>query len=283
MPLYCGIDGATRKLSSMTTNIDGAQRSISKIYAQFDGVQRIIHNKADRVLSSLLILSPDAEALGWTDIPLTKNKTYEIYFIQSGGHGGNGGSNWGLYKGGGGGAGAASGVLYVKFICKADVKIQYRISHISVENGTFSVAEINFIGFANNEIALAPFWSSGYVGTNGDDSGAFKPNPSGGTNGVCNDESANIAKFTNKEVVVDVQCWPGTTQASAPGNRYGAAAPAPNPEAPFMQPQYVASSGQDAYYSTEFETLCLGNAGGGGDGGNNGGKGAPGGIILFEL
>lgn len=293
-------EGKRKKLGRLFTNINGEKVELSKLQVldQYGAVRSIFNkNEKTKTLVASLI-SQDNSTEQHIDYTLQRGVVYEALLIGHGGDGGKGGNDWGLYHGGGGSGGTAGGVVMVKF--KKDgpsdcvIRIACNASYQSLSAPLyFPVFESSWLYTPDNwGDILTPdgshympllniFASGGLSGHPGDDAGAFKPNPgpgsgSIGVGGVCNNTALDDAL---QLTILESQIFESFASSDG-GDDTGS--PAGNPvQMPYTIPPYIAQAGQDAYYSTDINTLCLGNAGGGGNHKQNGGKGAPGGILLY--
>lgn len=275
MPLFCGVEGNLKKIKNLYIGLNGEMKKICEVWADDNGVKRLIYKNTDKKIYYLKIINENVIE-GTNTISFDIGRTYEIYLIQPGLAGGDGGENWALYKGGGGGAGAINEVIYFKFICLNNLtKINYNISNF------LNYKNINSLEFNDGKnlvnINFKVFEES--FAKKGGDAWAFNATPDGGDNA----RPLSHEIIGNTDILISYKSWDGISQTEHSGHNRGAPAPAPNTEIPYMQPLYIAQAGQDAYFNESEDNLCLGNAGGGGNGGKKGGKGAPGGIIIFEL
>lgn len=275
MALYCGINGVKRKITKLYAGINGETRELATLWTNSNGeLKKIFENSRTAKLS--LIFSTDLSNPNRSGrIDLTAGHQYELWLIGIGGRGGNGGDSWGVYHGGGGGAGGTGGYAHVKFIAASNSKLSWSTSSQSSGVAT----DVHIIVNGVEEITLSTR-ANGIDGSNGEDAGAFVITPDGGACGSAGTANLVIAS-THLTNVLEFNFSNGTSAGSSAGNRYGQGAPSPV-STPYTAPSYVASAGQNAYYSLDLASLCLGNAGGGGNEKSNGGIGAPGGLICIE-
>lgn len=268
MALYCKIDGVKRRIKKLYVGIDGETREITRLYTGINGIKKRIFGES---ILSLLFTSNDSIQSG--EKSLVTGRRYDLWLIGSGGNGGNGGSGWGLYRGGGGGAGGTGAYVHVTFIALDSMRISWQITGGTVLDVSVWAGTTRVLHFSTD--------SSNTNGRNGDDAGAFDPNPDGGAAGSAGVYAIGSDVSPVSGFVYDIEHSNGTTAGGSAGNRYGQSAPSPV-STPYTNPQHVASAGQDAYSNTDLASICLGNAGGGGNEESKGGKGAPGGLICIE-
>lgn len=278
MSIYCGVDGAQKKITNLYAGIDGATKEVIELWSNENGAMKKIFakNKSFRFWNTLE--NPDTDE----EIEFVPNKTYDILIITPGGSGGNGGSNWALYKGGYGGAGASGAVLYVQGL-KVDKSTSANIICTS-DSYDFTLRVISPTVFG--EPRAFDFWARATYatleGNDGVNAEAFKPNPEDGDTG----DSISMSKVECNVSYKNI--YQSSGQPSSAIKTYKGQKPRYDfetitfPEC-IIEPEYIAEAGQDAYYNLNQENICLGCSGGGGrEGDGIGGKGAPGGIIIIE-
>lgn len=229
-------------------------------------------------------------------IKLKPGKKYDIWLIDIGGPGSRGGSNWGLYKGKGGSCGAAGSAGHLQFVVSykidlyavigfKEIPAQYdafRFPHIFIELKN-TPEETGVCGFLKSPTSR----TSNNVARDAENAGAFNPSPTGGYNGISLEitstlVSENAAYDKNYEFINETIRGNPTSQQGPNNSTTGKTAESAA-VTPFSVPPFLAGPGQNAYYSTDLNSICLGNAGGGGNGGGQaGGAGSPGGIIIIE-
>lgn len=270
MPLYTGIDGAVKELTSLYTGVDGARRELTELCTFEDGAKKKIFSKKSE--PKLIGFWNTLEHIGInTEIEISPSKIYDMWAIEPGGNGGNGGAKWGLYNGGQGGGGYGGAVSHLKFKPTYNTTLTIQIyqetssDSLIIMASTLGILVRTYTNNRNNQP------------TNGEDAGAFNPNPSNGKTGI-----GGTAKYVAYE---PTYCTAIIKEAfnGVPSERITTILGQVPHETPFTKPAYVADAGQDAYYSLNPDSICLGcGAGGGAANGGKGGKGAPGGIIIFE-
>lgn len=265
MPLYIGVDGNIKSPVRFFAGIDGEKREIKEFWVNDNGILKRIFYKE----SETKLIASAFDAGNFTQ-QLKAYYVYEIYAISRGGNGGNGGSNWGLYHGGGGGAGGNGAVFYIKFKPLTALSLSMNITPQNI------IIQMS----SSKESVFEQHLSSGENGNNGENAGAFKPNPSGGVSGNGGVVLEKINKLLDYAEIIDTYQYNGTKAGQA-GNNDGMPAPEPT-RTKMTNPPYIAKAGQDGYYSTDSENFCFGNAAGGGNSDTNGGKGAMGAILLYE-
>ena len=269
MPLYAGIDGKPRKLVKFFAGINGEKRELKELWVSENGVKKKIFSKMPT--SKLIGFWNTLEHVGVdTQVKLDQSKIYDVWVIEPGGNGGNGGAKWGLYNGGQGGGGYGGAVAHLKF-----KTLQPNTLVIKIFQGTEGSALTIQDTASGITIKTYSITAQGQS-TNGEDAGAFNPNPSNGQTGIGGEASCLANEYF---------CTPITKETfnGVPSSRITTVTGQVPHETPFTKPTYVANVGQDAYYSLNPDNICLGcGAGGGGVNSGQGGKGAPGGIIVFE-
>lgn len=288
MPMYCGVDGAKRKITKLLIGENGAKRYLNEMWAGVDGVERKIYSSKSKKIRAWFTSDLD-DSFSGEYIPLEHNKQYEIWCIGAGTHGSRGGSNWGLYKGKGGGCGSTGGVGHAKFVVRNDATVVLEINFFkNSKNYMYSGFSVFcHVGSSSglSSLTLSEQSVDRVFSTDAENAGAFAPNPSGGYSGVCPAITKLFTpdNFVDKNYSYVCEVFDGKpTEKAYNGSRDGMSAYEPV-KTPFTVPPYIAGPGQSAYYSTDLNSICLGNAGGGGNGGGQaGGAGSPGGIILIE-
>lgn len=96
MPLYCGVDGAKRKITKLPVGENGVKRYLSEKFAGIDGAMRKIFSASIPIGTVITI----TENLTW-ECPATGRWLLELH----GGGGGGGTAQW-LWEEGGGGGGS---------------------------------------------------------------------------------------------------------------------------------------------------------------------------------
>lgn len=268
MPLYTGIDGAVKELTSLYTGVDGARRELIELWAPKDGAEKKIFSK--KPVRKLMAYT--AETNKEYTVNLIQGREYEIYIVSGGGNGGPPGFTWGLYHGGGGGAGGTGAILHFKVLIKESSVIYFKSQNDGELTVTIGVKGLRCI--------------AGHVGQVGENAGAFNPNPQGGYGGVGGrieylgselnpDSFAQMLKSEGLDVTF-IEYYSGTQASGRAGNRYGQKAPEPPKRTEVTNPPYIAEANQEAYSSNNPDSFCWGQAAGGRNSGTGGG--ASGGI-----
>lgn len=118
MSLYCGVDGAIKKINSLYTNIDGSTKQIKEMYVGIDGANTKLYQaeKSSKIIAAWF--TTDEQEIH--KLTLKKHKRYDIWVIGEGTSGSRGGDNWGLYKGKGGGCGASGSAAHFSFVTSSN-------------------------------------------------------------------------------------------------------------------------------------------------------------------
>lgn len=276
MPLYTGIDGAVKELTSLYTSVDGARRELTELWTSENGVKKKIFSKK----STRKLMAYTFETDKQYTVNLIQGREYEIFIVSGGGNGGAPGYTWGLYYGGGGGAGGTGAILHFKVMIKSTSAISFK----SNNNGTVDVdiADVFLKGI------------NGATGERGEDAEAFKPNPQGGYGGVGGhieylgselnpDSFVEILKAKGLDVTF-IEYYSGVQASGRAGNRYGQKAPEPPKRTEVTDPPYIAETNQDAYFSNNPDSFCWGQAAAGRNSGSDGyRKGGIGGCVVYAF
>lgn len=299
MALFVNVNNEKRKIVKLFANVGGVKTELNKLQVRgADGTKKTIFSKYVPTVRTLVanLIPKDNDSEETVTYDIQSGVVYEVWAIGNGGNGGDGGSGWLFYHGGGGSAGTAGGVVYAKF--KMDGPSPCTITLYSNNSSNwvnsadyFAIGGNGLVTFSdfddeiegstyNRRYALSISAGNGQSGRNGSDAD-WSGNGSGGSSAYGSGDSKCITTTLSEHVftILEQQIYNSDPSEAANGAN---GSPAPNPvQTPYTVPPYLAQVGQDAYYSTDLNSLCLGNAGGGGNEEQTGGKGAPGGVLLY--
>lgn len=291
MPILFDQDGKLNNLRYLLWTTQGSAQSAKSVITSYQGVNRTVWE----LDSPELFLTSDQLGPEPVNLYLSEYRTVSIYASGNGGAGGQSGKSYfGLYNGGAGGGGGPGGciqiIIYPYNIDPRSLYIQFSRNRFKGQyvgpNGNISDEglDVCLYRYSDNALITKFFITDGQPGGKGDDASTFNLYPNGGSGGA----PGNAYYFD--EALYQLAGSSGTPGYSghwqdSHSNNGTAGSPVANISYASVQPDgtinksegsgnpiqiasqgwYLANRNQrDAFYSTDLNNICLGNAGAGG-------------------